>query len=142
MFTSSPQISSILRQNDIQHTPPPLATMTRSLLTHLTRTIPRKPPFKNHLNPYTPTQRRNLNVIRYAPAEYPKGRKKMHEVDWKYVPRWDHKIQWENLRMKYIDTHTHLHSTLQQMKDVCRSSLHEAFFSFLSYPSFGGDWIR
>jgi len=114
--------------------PPSLATMVRSLLTHLTRTIPRKSPFKNHLNPYTLTQKRNLNVIRYAPAEYPRGRKKVHEVDRKFVPRSDHKIQWENLKMKYIDTHTHLHSTLQQVKDVCRFSLHEAFLLFFFLP--------
>jgi len=133
MFTSSPEISSILRQNDI-HPHPSLATMARSLLTYLTRTIPRKFPFRNHLNPYTLTQKRNINVIRYAPANYPKGRKKVHEVNLKLVPRAEHKIQWESLKIKYIDTHTHLHSTLQQMKDVCRSSLHESFF-FLFFPA-------
>lgn len=53
----------------------------------------------------------------------------------KLVPRAEHKIEWESLKMKYIDTHTHLHSTLQQMKDVCRSSLHESFFLSLFFPT-------
>ncbi|RPB03264.1 Metallo-dependent hydrolase [Choiromyces venosus 120613-1] len=92
--------------------------MVRSPLTHLTRSIPRKSLFKK--TPYThiPSSKRNLNVIRYAPAEYPKGRKKQHEVEWTLIPRTEHFIQWENLTTKYIDTHTHLHSTLQQMKDA------------------------
>ncbi|PWW74046.1 Metallo-dependent hydrolase [Tuber magnatum] len=93
--------------------------MVRSPLAHLTRAIPRKSLFKDPLNPYTPRSKRGIKVIRYAPAEFPKGPKKVHEVDWKLIPRAEHKIEWGGyLTMKYIDTHTHLHSTLQQMKDA------------------------
>ncbi|CUS08413.1 unnamed protein product [Tuber aestivum] len=92
--------------------------MARSLLAHLTRTIPRKSLFKDSLNPCTPASRRGINVIRYAPTQHPRGPKKSHEVDWKLIPRAEHRIQWRHLVVKYIDTHTHLHSTLQQMKDA------------------------
>ncbi|KAG0125042.1 hypothetical protein HOY82DRAFT_617221 [Tuber indicum] len=92
--------------------------MVRSPLTHLARTILRKSLFKNPPNPYTPTSKRGINVLRYAPAEYPRGPKKQNEVDWKLIPRVEHRIQWEDLMVKYIDTHTYLHSTLQQMKDA------------------------
>lgn len=106
----------------------PLQRMIRSSPTPCFQGYPQWSFLKALLNPQVLISRRGISVIRYVSDPWEGTKKTPHFIQPEKIQRAGHRIPWEadrgmtafeNLRTKYIDTYSHMHTTLQEMKDVC-----------------------